>query len=198
METAYPYTTLNADGAHNILSFWYPGFFPLSPTTQRDWLIALTQEMINHQALGLLYWEPAWVSTPCATQWAVGSHWDNATFFDHSHTLHQPGGIDWMQHPYTGLNNTPDPGRLQGITAHWEAGSIVLRCADAGCLEAVHYCQISRTDGTVILRSHSDSWLVTAEEISFRAPVVTPGIYLISLFRADGVHTIPIVGGDMK
>ena len=31
---------------------------------------------------GLVYWEPAWVSTKCSTLWGQGSHWDNATFFD--------------------------------------------------------------------------------------------------------------------
>ena len=31
---------------------------------------------------GLIYWEPAWVSTSCSTLWGQGSHWDNATLFD--------------------------------------------------------------------------------------------------------------------
>ena len=34
---------------------------------------------------GLIYWEPAWVSTNCYTEWAQGSHWDNATLFDHDY-----------------------------------------------------------------------------------------------------------------
>jgi arabinogalactan endo-1,4-beta-galactosidase len=33
---------------------------------------------------GIVYWEPAWVSTNCSTLWATGSHWDNATLFDHN------------------------------------------------------------------------------------------------------------------
>ena len=33
---------------------------------------------------GLIYWEPAWVSTNCKTLWGQGSHWDNATLFDHN------------------------------------------------------------------------------------------------------------------
>jgi arabinogalactan endo-1,4-beta-galactosidase len=32
---------------------------------------------------GVIYWEPAWVSTRCSTLWGQGSHWDNATLFDH-------------------------------------------------------------------------------------------------------------------
>jgi len=34
---------------------------------------------------GIIYWEPAWVSTNCNTQWGQGSHWDNATLFDHNY-----------------------------------------------------------------------------------------------------------------
>ena len=33
---------------------------------------------------GIIYWEPAWVSTNCQTLWGQGSHWDNATLFDHN------------------------------------------------------------------------------------------------------------------
>ena len=33
---------------------------------------------------GIIYWEPAWVSTNCKTLWGQGSHWDNATLFDHN------------------------------------------------------------------------------------------------------------------
>ena len=32
--------------------------------------------------VGVVYWEPAWVSTKCATRWGIGSHWENATLFD--------------------------------------------------------------------------------------------------------------------
>ena len=38
----------------------------------------------NAGGQGLVYWEPAWVSTDCFTLWAQGSHWDNATLFDNN------------------------------------------------------------------------------------------------------------------
>ena len=31
---------------------------------------------------GIIYWEPAWISSKAKTPWGDGSHWDNATFFD--------------------------------------------------------------------------------------------------------------------
>ena len=86
-ETAYPWTTSNADGANNLLAETYPGYSPFSPAHQRSWLIDLAQTAIDHGATGMFYWEPAWVSTDCRTQWAKGSSWDNATFFDHHHEL---------------------------------------------------------------------------------------------------------------
>ncbi len=100
LETAYPWTTMNADGANNILSVSYPGYSPFSPVRQKQWLIDLTQEVIDHGGKGVVYWEPAWVSTDCRTQWAVGSSWDNATFFNADHALIENGGIQWMSHPY--------------------------------------------------------------------------------------------------
>lgn len=36
---------------------------------------------------GLIYWEPAWVSTNCHTKWGTGSHWDNATLFNHENKV---------------------------------------------------------------------------------------------------------------
>jgi hypothetical protein len=42
----------------------------------------LTQSLISNGALGVVYWEPAWVSTPCLTRWGQGSHWENAALFD--------------------------------------------------------------------------------------------------------------------
>src|SRR4030095_16206829 len=81
-ETAYPWTTSNADGANNLLSVGYPGYTPFSPANQKEWLVDLTQEVIDAGGSGVIYWEPAWVSTGCSSQFDVGSSWDNATFFD--------------------------------------------------------------------------------------------------------------------
>jgi len=47
-----------------------------------DYLIKLKTEVKNAGGEGVIYWEPAWVSTGCSTLWGQGSHWDNATLFD--------------------------------------------------------------------------------------------------------------------
>ncbi|MFC0603089.1 glycoside hydrolase family 53 protein [Winogradskyella pulchriflava] len=85
VETAYPFTLDNADSANNILGAdALTGGFPVSQQGQLDYLNQLKQIIENAGGEGLIYWEPAWVSTGCSTLWAQGSHWDNATLFDHT------------------------------------------------------------------------------------------------------------------
>ncbi|WP_372745076.1 arabinogalactan endo-beta-1,4-galactanase [Lutibacter sp.] len=83
VETAYPFTLENADEASNILNndALISGY-PATQHGQLDYLLKLKEIIINAGGEGLIYWEPAWVSTNCSTQWAQGSHWDNATLFD--------------------------------------------------------------------------------------------------------------------
>lgn len=83
VETAYPFTTRNADAAGNILGVdaGVPGI-DISPEGQLEFLLELEKEVFEAGADGIVYWEPAWVSTGCSTRWGNGSHWDNATLFD--------------------------------------------------------------------------------------------------------------------
>ena len=101
VETGYPWTMTNADSGPNLLDegALLPGF-PATPKGQKDYLIALTQTVIDHGGDGVVYWEPAWVSTGCSTPWAKGSAWDNATFFDFHHHNNLLPGIDFMTYPY--------------------------------------------------------------------------------------------------
>ena len=85
VETAYPYTLENADVANNILGqdAAIPGF-DISPQGQYDYLKTLEEKIKEGGGVGLIYWEPAWISTSCSTRWGTGSHWDNATLFNHN------------------------------------------------------------------------------------------------------------------
>jgi len=83
VETAYPFTLQNGDSANNILgSDALINGYPASQQGQLDYLNQLQLIIKNAGGQGLVYWEPAWVSTNCSTLWAQGSHWDNATLFD--------------------------------------------------------------------------------------------------------------------
>ena len=112
VETAYPWTLENADAAPNLLGkdSLLPGY-PATPAGQRRYLIDLTQIVIDHGGDGVVYWEPAWVSTPCKTPWATGSGWDNATFFDFHHGDAVLPGIDFMTHAYLPAARLLPPGR---------------------------------------------------------------------------------------
>ena len=85
VETAYPFTLLDVDAAGNILngSALVEGY-PASAQGQLNYLNALSDVVKSAGGSGVIYWEPAWVSTSCQTQWGAGSHWDNATLFDHN------------------------------------------------------------------------------------------------------------------
>lgn len=84
VETAYPWTLEGFDAAGNILgqSALVPGY-PASPEGQYNYLMQLSREVIRAGGMGVIYWEPAWVSTSCSTLWGQGSHWENASFFHH-------------------------------------------------------------------------------------------------------------------
>ncbi|MFV0566673.1 MAG: arabinogalactan endo-beta-1,4-galactanase [Flavobacteriaceae bacterium] len=85
VETAYPYTLDNADSANNILnSNALIEGYPATQQGQLSYLNSLCNIIKQAGGEGLIYWEPAWVSTPCYTLWGQGSHWDNATLFDHN------------------------------------------------------------------------------------------------------------------
>lgn len=94
VETAYPFTLQNIDSANNILdSQALLTNYPATQQGQFDYLLELKQVVQNSGGKGLVYWEPAWVSTNCHTLWGNGSHWDNATLFDHQ--LKATKGLDF-------------------------------------------------------------------------------------------------------
>lgn len=100
METAYGWTRDAVDeSADNILNQGLRGY-PFSPEGQHQFMRDLTQTLISNGALGVVYWEPAWVSTECSTRWGQGSHWENATFFDFQNENEVLLGIDFLRDDY--------------------------------------------------------------------------------------------------
>jgi arabinogalactan endo-1,4-beta-galactosidase len=82
VETAYIWTLDNFDQANNVLGEKsLLNEFPATPEGQYNYLMEISKQTINAGGMGIVYWEPAWVSTPCNTLWGTGSHWENASFF---------------------------------------------------------------------------------------------------------------------
>jgi arabinogalactan endo-1,4-beta-galactosidase len=102
VETAYPWTLDTADEAANLLTenTLIEGY-PATPQGQAQYLIDLTQRVKDAGGHGMVYWEPAWVSTRCSTRWGQGSHWENATFFDFNNNNEVLPAIDFLNHNYT-------------------------------------------------------------------------------------------------
>jgi arabinogalactan endo-1,4-beta-galactosidase len=84
VETGYAFTDVPADSANNLLGSEYAlKDYPVSVAGQAKYMHDLMQQTLDAGGIGVVYWEPAWVSTKCRTRWAQGSDWENAAFFDY-------------------------------------------------------------------------------------------------------------------
>ncbi len=102
VETSYPWTLNSFDQAHNILGEQsLDSGFPATPNGQLQYMITLTQKIMEGGGCGIIYWEPAWISTQCNTLWGQGSHWENATFFDAGNQNEALPVFDYMKYNYT-------------------------------------------------------------------------------------------------
>lgn len=82
-ETAYPWTTDYADNYGNAFGNQppLPGF-PFTVSGQYHFMVSLCQKVINGGGSGVIYWEPAWITSRMKDLWGTGSIWENATLFD--------------------------------------------------------------------------------------------------------------------
>ncbi len=111
VEAGYPWTSLGNDNANNILNTAHAAYSPLTPANQQAWLSDLSEVIQVNGGLGLVYWEPAWVSSPCSTRWGAGSHYENADFFDFQQNLQLDGGIQWMEESRVAI----DPAQIDTV-----------------------------------------------------------------------------------
>jgi arabinogalactan endo-1,4-beta-galactosidase len=83
VETAYPWTGDNADNYNNIFSAEdvEPGY-PITPEGQLKYMTDLTQAIRDGGGMGIMVWEPAWITSSAKDLWGTGSAWENCTFFD--------------------------------------------------------------------------------------------------------------------
>ncbi len=83
VETAFPWTFENADHYNNL--FGDPKEligFTASKEDQLKYMTGLVQAVINGGGSGIMYWEPAWITSPMKDRWGTGSSWENAALFD--------------------------------------------------------------------------------------------------------------------
>ncbi len=97
VEVAYPWTNQNADTYNNILSKT-ADTYSVSQTEHLRYMKDLTQAVITAGGTGIMYWEPAWITSPMKDRWGKGSSWENAAYFDASGNALPI--FDWMNFAY--------------------------------------------------------------------------------------------------
>ncbi len=100
VETASPWTNGFADSYNNIISgdAAFSGY-TVSKDGQYKLMTDLTQQVIKGGGAGVIYWEPAWITSGLQTPWGTGSAWENNTFFDFSGNALP--ALDFMNKAYT-------------------------------------------------------------------------------------------------
>ena len=56
--------------------------YPSSRQGQKDFLSDLSLTVYENGGSGIIYWEPAWISSAMCDKWGQGSSYENVTFFD--------------------------------------------------------------------------------------------------------------------
>jgi arabinogalactan endo-1,4-beta-galactosidase len=99
LETAYPWTTAADDGYSNLfINEPAVAGYPKTKLGQSDMLKKITQEMLDGGGVGVIYWEPAWISSSMKDLWGTGSSWENCTLFDFDGNTIE--GIEYMKSGY--------------------------------------------------------------------------------------------------
>ncbi|MBN2213542.1 MAG: glycosyl hydrolase 53 family protein [Bacteroidales bacterium] len=101
VETGYLWTTMNYDNLGNIITTPDPMYLPVIPEKQHEYMVDMTREVMNAGGTGIVFWEPAWVSTPCRTPWGQGSSQEHVAFFDvEDYNFMSNGAGTWPESPY--------------------------------------------------------------------------------------------------
>jgi len=99
VETAYPWTAANADTYNNLFGATDSvAGYPLSRQGQYNYMKDLVQAIIDGGGNGIMYWEPAWISSPMRDRWGKGSSWENNALFDFEGNALP--AINYMNHRY--------------------------------------------------------------------------------------------------
>lgn len=106
VETGYLWSTQNFDAMPNIISTPDPSYLPVIPEKQLEYMVDYTREVMKAGGIGVIFWEPAWVSTPCRTPWGQGSSHDHVAFFSpYDYNFMENGGGKWTHSEfYSNLN----------------------------------------------------------------------------------------------
>ncbi len=102
LETAYSWTTDNADSYGNIFDDQsLINGYPATNEGQRQFMIDLVSQVKKGGGQGVFYWEPAWITSDMKDLWGTGSSWENNALFDFEGNANI--GFEYMSHDYDNM-----------------------------------------------------------------------------------------------
>jgi arabinogalactan endo-1,4-beta-galactosidase len=180
VETGHAFTDEWADTARNLLgSDSALKAYPVSPEGQAKYMHDIMQLTLDNGGAGVVYWEPAWVSTKCKTRWAQGSDWENAAFFDFKGNALP--ALEWPKTQYVWpvevTFSVPDTGQAaQYLTADFTGGVKVPMVRSGNAF--VYSARLRPGTEAVVGVADSETALETAEAQSFVVPRMAKTIVL--------------------
>ncbi|MBP2161021.1 MULTISPECIES: glycosyl hydrolase 53 family protein [Asticcacaulis] len=180
VETGHAFTDQWNDDARNLLgSDSALKAYPVTPDGQAKYMHDIMQLTLDNGGTGVVYWEPAWVSTKCKTRWAQGSDWENAAFFDFKGNALP--ALEWPKAQYVWpvevTFSLPDNGQAaQYLTADFTGGVNVAMVKTGNAFTYSAWLK----PGTEVIVGTADSEpaLETAEALTFAVPKAAKTIVL--------------------
>lgn len=97
LETGY----LWSDEIGGIIDVPDPDYLPVVPGKQLEYMADYGRAVMRAGGKGVIFWEPAWVDTPCQKPWITGSSHTHVAFFDPVNTnFTELGGGTWPNREY--------------------------------------------------------------------------------------------------
>lgn len=96
VETGYLWDEENGDSLSNLINASDPDYQPVSKQNQLKYMVDLSQTVADAGGIGVIFWEPTWVSTGCRTPWGQGSSQEHVAYFDYRDNFNFHIGGQWM------------------------------------------------------------------------------------------------------
>ena len=164
--------------ANNIATQLNTAYSPAAPDAQQQWMVDLTAEVMASGGSGVIYWEPAWVSSSCWTQWGEGSHGEHLAFFDFENNLILDGGIAWMSYDYTTALDPQVDSEMIKLWLSVDQSQVSIDFGDA-LLDSSALVQIIDLNGRLVKSEKVDSRNAMTMDVSD----VNTGIYVATVLE---------------
>jgi arabinogalactan endo-1,4-beta-galactosidase len=179
-ETGYIWTWENNDNANNIINAVHPDYAPPSPENQKKWLVDLTKAVMANGGAGVIYWEPAWVSSTCFTQWGQGSHQEHATFFDFENNLLPDGGMFWMSYNYATPASERTPPASFRVSLAEGRRTLRITLVNAS-VDSIIHVSVFDAASRLVVEKKLEARPGTPLEFRVSLPVMAVGVYSVAL-----------------